>query len=251
MKKVSTMNRFSRYQNLWIASLTAFVCLSSHLNQAYANTVKGVTDKQSFTSVQARIKDFLVQHSTGFPGETTIEVGNIDPRVKLSQCEALEIYFPVGSKAWGKTSVGARCNAPEKWNIYVQAQVKVEAAYLIAAAPLAQGRLIETRDLTYTKGDITALPSGIITNPDEVLGKKLSASIGAGVVIRSDMLRSQTVVKQGQTVRLISAGKGFRITAEALAMADAGDGQVVRAKTTNGNIVSGIATQGGEVNVSF
>lgn len=244
------------YKMLWLAMAMLFASLFSFANSAFAATSQQATqpanaDMHAFASIQKEIETFLRVQSAGLPGKVSIQVGQIDKRVKLYQCQALETFFPAGSRAWGKTSVGVRCNAPSKWTIYVQSQVRIESDYWVAANPLAQGATISAQDLAAMHGDISALPANIITHPDAAIGKRMASSVAAGTVLRQDILQHQTVVKQGQTIRLISAGKGFRITTEALAMTDATDGQVVRAKTPNGHVVSGIAGKGGEVLVSF
>lgn len=237
------------YKMCWLGIALLFASLITHANSAFAAIEARET--HAFSTIQQDIETFLRTQSAGLPGKVSIQVGQIDKRVKLQPCQALEMFFPAGSKAWGKTSVGVRCNAPSAWTIYVQAQVHIEADYWVAANPLAQGSIIGAQDLAKMHGDISALPANIITHPEAAIGKRLNASVAAGTILRQDILRSQAVVKQGQTIRLISAGKGFRITTEALAMADAADGQVVKAKTSNGNVVSGIAATGGEVVVSF
>jgi flagellar basal body P-ring formation protein FlgA len=256
MKGVFKMQINMLYKMLWLGILMLCASLLTHANTAMAAAANAAAGNPSnemhaFSDIQKQIQQFLQTQSAGVPGQVSIEVGSIDKRVKLQTCQALETFFPAGSKAWGKTSVGVRCNAPSKWTIYVQAHIKIEADYWVAANPLAQGATINAQDLLLMHGDISALPSNIITHPNAAIGKLMTSSVAAGTILRQDILRAQTVVKQGQTVRLISAGKGFRITTEALAMADASDGQVVKAKTGNGNVVSGIAAKGGEVLVSF
>lgn len=79
----------------------------------------------------------------------------------------------------------------------------------------------------------------------------LGSSITAGSLIRQDMLRKPMAIRQGQTVRIVSSGKGFSVSAEGQALANASEGQIVRAKTVSGTVVSGIARSGGEIVVSF
>lgn len=50
---------------------------------------------------------------------------------------------------------------------------------------------------------------------------------------------------------LTSGGKGFRVSAEGKALTKANEGQVVQVKVANGQVVSGIARSGGQVEVVF
>jgi flagella basal body P-ring formation protein FlgA len=72
----------------------------------------------------------------------------------------------------------------------------------------------------------------------------------AGTPLRQDELRSQLVVRQGQTVKVVSNGPGFQVTAEAVAMSNATEGQVAQAKTSAGQVVSGVAKAGGVLEIT-
>ena len=100
-------------------------------------------------------------------------------------------------------------------------------------------------------GDLTQLPPGIFTDVAQAQGRIVNISMGAGTVLRQEMLKASPVVQQGQTVMLTSSGKGFRVSAEGKAMTKANEGQVVQVKVTSGQVISGIARAGGQVEVVF
>jgi len=75
--------------------------------------------------------------------------------------------------------------------------------------------------------------------------------MNAGTVLRQEMLKISPVVQQGQTVKLISTGEGFSVSAEGQAMGKANEGQIVQVKVASGQIVSGIARNGGQIEVGF
>jgi flagella basal body P-ring formation protein FlgA len=56
---------------------------------------------------------------------------------------------------------------------------------------------------------------------------------------------------QGQTVRLVSQGSGFRVSADGKALANAAVGQLAQVRTASGQTVSGIARADGIVEVNF
>jgi flagella basal body P-ring formation protein FlgA len=142
-----------------------------------------------------------------------------------------------------------RCTAPTAWTIYIQAQVSVLADYVAAAVPLAQGQPVEQGQLVLMKGDIAAMPNGILTDMAQAVGRTPTISLPAGTALRADTLRSKPVVQQGQAVRLVSRGTNFSVSAEAKAIGTAGEGQVVQVRTQSGTVVSGTARMGGLVEV--
>jgi flagella basal body P-ring formation protein FlgA len=137
------------------------------------------------------------------------------------------------------------------WTIYVQATVNVIAQYLVAASPLAQGQVVTSQDIMFQSGDLTQLPAGVFTNQGQAIGRTVNISMNAGTVLRQEMLKIAPVVQQGQTVMLTTKGSGFSVSAEGLAMAKANEGQVVQVKVASGQVVTGIARNGGQVEVGF
>jgi flagella basal body P-ring formation protein FlgA len=200
--------------------------------------------------LRSTVDTFLQVQSAGMPGKVTVTVGNIDSRMQLAACPAPEAFLMPGSKAWGKTSVGVRCAAPQ-WTVYIQATVSVLGNYVAAATPLSQGQAITDSQLVTLQGDLTTLPASIATDKAQVVGRSSNVSISAGTPLRLDTLRGQTVVLNGQAVKLVALGAGFRIAAEGKAMGNAADGQVVQVRTQAGRSVSGIARAGGQVEVAF
>lgn len=206
--------------------------------------------RQQHAALRHTVEQFLHTQAAGLPGNASITIGAIDQRLNLPACAAPEAFFPSGSRAWGKTTVGVRCTAPNPWTIYISATVRVHGEYLVTATPLAQGKSISANDVAKIKGDLTTLPAGVITDASQVLGRTLSTSLPAGVPLRQDSLRAQQAIQQGQTVRVTSTGPGFQVSAEARALNNANEGQVAQARTASGQVVSGVARIGGIIEVT-
>jgi flagella basal body P-ring formation protein FlgA len=207
--------------------------------------------RQDANAIRNAVEQFLQVQSSGIPGDISISVGNVDPHLYLASCPALEVFLPAGDKAWGKTTVGVRCPEPAHWTIYVPATVHVTGDYIAALAPLVQGQIITERDVAPVRGDLTLLPAGVITDLTHAIGFTAARSLPAGMPLRLDSLRIQQAIQQGQIVRLISSGDGFKVSAEGRALANAMEGQTAQAKASNGQIVSGIARMGGTLEVSY
>lgn len=226
-------------------ALLVILCLFA--NAAAAQTPA----RQDLAALRQNVEQFLRIQTAGLPGQVGITVGQVDARTNLPACAAPESFLPNGSRIWGKTTVGMRCREPSPWTIYISATVRVVADYVITAAPLAQGQMVGPNDLAKVQGDLTALPNGIITNPAQAIGRTVAVSLPAGSPLRNDALRSQQAVQQGQTIRLVSSGPGFRVSTEARALNNAAEGQVAQARTTTGQVVSGVARAGGVVEVTY
>lgn len=249
LKPMNRMNsRFGRVMLVMIYGM--FLLATRYSLVSYAQPVSGA-EFQDTAVIKQKVEEFLLVQTIGAPGKVSVKVGAIDQHIKLANCAALESSLPAGSRAWGKTTVAVRCTIPSPWTIYVQAKVSVMADYLITAAPLAQGHTVSAEDTMTQNGDLTLLPPGIFTNTAQVVGQTVGMSLSAGTVLRQEMLRSPAAIKQGQTVRLVSIGKGFTVSAEANALNNASAGQVAQARAANGSVVSGIAKGNGEIEVNF
>jgi flagella basal body P-ring formation protein FlgA len=218
---------------------------------ALSSVAQAAPSLQNANALRAVVEQFLLSQAAGLPGEVSVKVGAIDPRTALAHCPAPEAFLQPGARAWGKTTVGVRCTAPSAWTIFIQAQVNVKADYVAAAVPLAQGQAVEQGQLMLVKGDIAAMPNGIITDMAQAIGRTPTVSLAAGTPLRLDTLRSKPVVQQNQAVRLVLNGNGFSVSAEGRAIGTAGEGQVVQVRTPSGTVVSGTAKAGGMVEVAF
>jgi flagella basal body P-ring formation protein FlgA len=225
-------------------SLCASLCLPS------LNSHAATEEKPTAQEIRESVKQFLIRESNGLPGTVTVEVGAIDPRLNLASCAALETYLPAGSRLWGKVNVGVRCSAPTRWSIYVPSTVRVTGNYYVSAKPILQGQSLTEADIASVQGDLTSMSINVVTDPAQAVGHTSTMSLGTGIALRQDSLRMQQAVLQGQTIRLISNGDGFKVSTEAQALNSASEGQLVKVKIGSGQVLSGTAKLGGIVEVN-
>lgn len=230
-------------------SLTLLAAVLTLFTAAIANAQP--PGAQSPAAVQRAVGDFVKAQTGGLAGHATHTVGAVDPRLALPACGALEVFLPPHGKLWGASSVGVRCAAPTPWTIYVPVTIRVQGPYLAAARALTPGTALAHGDLTVVQGDLTTLPPTVLSDLAQALGKSLTMPLAPGQALRADVLKVTPAVIQGQTVRLISQGPGFRVSAEGRAIGNAGVGQVAQVRTANGQTISGVARADGTVEVSF
>ncbi|HEY8099850.1 MAG TPA: flagellar basal body P-ring formation chaperone FlgA [Burkholderiaceae bacterium] len=206
---------------------------------------------QDHEKMRQLAEQFLRAQAATLPGDVSVTIGAIDPHLQLAACDIPEAFLPLGSRAWGKTSVGVRCKLPMPWTVYIPATVHVMSDYIVTNTPLSQGKIISQNDIKKQRGDLAALPAGTLTDSAQAIGHTAAISLSSGMPLRQSALRNQQAVQQGQIVRLVSIGPGFSISAEAKAMTAGNEGQMVQAKTPSGQIVNGIAKLGGVVEVAY
>lgn len=207
--------------------------------------------EQDIGAIRKAVDSFVRLNTAELPGQVTLTIGAIDSRLRLPACDRPEVFIPTGSRLWGNTTVGVRCPSATPWTIYVPVSVKIMAQIAVAARPLSAGQTISQADVLLQDGDLTQLPSSVILDPAQIIGKTIISSATSGQAFRPDMLRAPQVIQQGQTVKIMAKGNGFQVSSEGKALANATLGQVVSVRTQSGQVINGIARQNGTVEVNF
>jgi flagellar basal body P-ring formation protein FlgA len=192
------------------------------------------------------IEQFLLTQTAGLPGKVSI---SIDTPLSgaLPDCDALEPFLPSGARLWGRVSIGLRCNAGQPWTRYVQAYIAVLGTYYVAAHQIEAGQSLLAADTAARQADLTTLPASIIVDASQLSSVTALNRIAAGAPIRRELLRSISVVQQGQTVKVVTRGPGFVVSTEGKAMLDAAVGAVVQVKIQGGQVISGTVRPDGIV----
>jgi flagellar basal body P-ring formation protein FlgA len=193
---------------------------------------------------------YIQLQTQGLSGKVTITMGRIDAK-RLPACAAHEAFAPLGMRLSGKTSIGVRCLGPAIWSVLVPVHIRVTGNYVITARPLAAGQILQAGDLATISGDLSTQPSGILNDPANAIGKTLRNSLASGQPLRNDQLMAQLVIRQGQSVRVISKGTGFAVSSQGKAVNNAAEGQVVQIRMNSGQTLSGVAKVDGSVEIAF
>ena len=97
--------------------------------------------------------------------------------------------------------------------VWVTATIEVLAEVVITKKPLGRYKPITEDDIELLKMDLANLPSGVITDPEAVLGKRTKRAIGAKTALRADLVEFPPLVKRGDVVVIIAESSGLKITA--------------------------------------
>lgn len=205
--------------------------------------------RQADAPVREEVLRLLREHTRGLGGEVTLDVTPLDPGNQLPACSELHASLPPGSRAWGRTTVAVRCDAPARWTVYVPVQVRVVGEYLVLARALRPGQIVGPDDLARRRGDLAAEGDGALLDATQAIGHPARFAVAAGQPLRREMLRLPPVVRRGERVRIQTRGAGFSVSNEGRALNDAADGQPVRVRIDSGKVLSGTARLDGSVDI--
>ena len=146
-----------------------------------------------------RIKEIQVANTLQLPnGRITFKVVPPGNRELLGQIP-FSVHFDVNGKFYKR--------------VWATAIVEVLAEVVVTRKPLGRHKPITEDDIELIKMDLAKLPSGVVKDPEAVLGKRTRRAIGAKTVLRADLVEFPPLVKRGDVVVIIAESGGLKITA--------------------------------------
>lgn len=178
---------------------------------------------------------------SGMPLRVEVELGQLDPRLKLAPCEQIKPYLPTGVRPYGRTRIGLRClQGTTHWNVYLPVTVKLFAQAMVAASALPAGTLLEAQHLQRTEVDLAASPDPAITAAQLALGRTLARPLASGDTLRKGDLKARQYFNAGDVVRIVAVGPGYSVSAEGQAVTAGVEGQPARVRVESGRVLSGL-----------
>lgn len=186
-----------------------------------------------------------------------VQVGQLDPRLKLAPCRQIQPYLPPGLAMWGRTRIGLRCLDAQsgagagagRWNVSLPVTVKVYAKALVAAAPLPAGTQLAQDHLAVAEIDVAAEPGAVFSDAAHLVGRQLIRPLAAGDAVRGGSLKQRQWFAAGETVSVRVSGPGYAVAGEGQAMTAGLEGQAVRIRFESGRTVTGRAVGDRQVEV--
>lgn len=177
-----------------------------------------------------------------------VEIGVIDPRLRLPRCKRPVMFLPAGARLHGNGSLGVRCeDAPQPWTLYLTYRISLQGPALVSRWPLAARQAIKAGDLELREIAYDAPPGDYLRDTALLEGAVTARPIPAGQPITADRIVRSQSVRAGQRVKLWLSGSGFLVTQEGVALNGAKAGETVRVRTDSGKLVQGQATADGRV----
>lgn len=148
---------------------------------------------------RARVKEIRINRSVVLPkGSVTCKVVS-PPNMDFLGLIPLSISFNVNGRFQKKVSVTV--------------DIEVLTEVVVTKRPIGRYKMITEDDICLQKRDMSNLSSNIITNSEDVLGKRAKRAINAKTVLRADLVEFPFLVRRGDIVSIIAESDSLRITA--------------------------------------
>ena len=144
--------------------------LAAACGPAHAQAIEGV--------LADRVQQFALDatRNAAVPGlRVQVHVGQLDARLHLAPCTAVQPYLPSGTRLWGATRIGLRCtDAAARWNVFLPIRVDVFGPALVVDAPLPAGHVLTSADLRSAEVNLAASPNAPLAREELAVGRALS-----------------------------------------------------------------------------
>ena len=211
------------------------------------------TQSHSHQNIQNSAKQFLTQsiNSTNY-SRINIKMGSMDNRLKLAQCNTpLKNYLAPGAQLSGKTTVHVRCTGDKPWTVYLSAHIKLYTKVIKTREPLDKDHILQQSDLALVEEESTRLRNGYFTHTRSLIGKQLKRRLSQNKLIKSNYVKSPTLVKRGELVSIVAKNTGYSVKMTGTAMMSGAQGDRIRVKNKSSKrIVEGTVQQAGIVSIN-
>lgn len=188
-------------------------------------------EMQSLDSIRDTVQLFVEANVDRGAGEVEVTVGQLDNRLRLTQCEQpLQAFFPNNIKPLGNITVGVACEGVKPWSLMVQTRVQQFLDVVVAARPLGRHLTLGAGDIKLTRTDISRLGGGYYTSLQEVEGMVLQRSVTAGMLLSTAMLKPAILIKRGEKVIISAESGSLQVKMEGLALQAGAKGELIEVK---------------------
>ncbi|NJM32268.1 MAG: flagellar basal body P-ring formation protein FlgA [Limnobacter sp.] len=176
------------------------------------------------------------------PKGATLEVElQGDERIGSTTCPVALFSNASNNRLWGKTFLQVQCLGSDQPPFFVTVHIRLWAPVLVVRQTAPSGEPIGLDAVEFRTMDLTQLNSGYIDNLAALDRKVAARQLFPGALLKPDHLKGRSLLKYGDTVKVVVGGPGFKIAGTATALEAAEQGDIVKIKTPNGKILHGMA----------
>ena len=167
-------------------------------NKIKKSVVEMIKSHQRWGNLTVNIKDIQIRSKLVLPK------GNISHSVEIPKNTDLSSPMPF--------VVNIKVNGHPYKTIRVWARLEILTDVVVTRRPVGRYRPITQRDVTLKKMDAAHLSGNIISDIEDVLGKRAKRNIDIHTVLRTDLIEFPPLVKRGDMVLIVARSRGLKVT---------------------------------------
>jgi len=205
--------------------------------------------------IEAVVMKAIREQMTWNPQKTTIrEIRGIEPITLPPGPVQYDVTFPTTTDFLGPTSfsLSLRVHGNIEKRLYGTAYIEVIQDVVTVTRPVSKNEVIEEEDIRLKRMNLAQVPKRVITDPEEVIGKRAKRPLQANAMIRPYEVETPPLVQKGDRVVIIVESPLLKITAIGEALERGNRGETIRIRNTSSNReVHGVVIDGKTVRVAF
>lgn len=216
----------------------------------FVSSISTAQEKQPLQTIRDAVKTQLERQiiDTKYPPD--IQLGRLDPRLRLNACTTALIVTAPDELTAGRKMVSVHCPSPA-WKIYLPVHISIYDEVLVAKNPLLRGTTPHKSDLTLVTRDLGKLSKGYFLNYDQLKQLTVKRAIKPGQVLNPGLLKAKKLVKNGQVVTIIANSQGLQVRSSGKALADGSAGQQIKIRNLSSKrVVEGTVLAQGLVQIN-
>lgn len=245
MKHFTKRHLYSSFQSvLLIAALTFLSCSAAWAENPQFHPLE---------SIRENSRIFLQKQMEGKNISADIQIGQLDPRLKLAFCPTeLDIFAPYGNIGFGTGTLGVRCHGEQPWTLYVPISILGSGKVVTLNRNLNRGEIITKNDIILQSHDLARLNAGYFTDIDEVIGKQLRRPMMRGGIVMQFHIEEPRLVQRGQEVLILADTSNVAVKMRGTALMDGKEGDRVKVRNlTSRRIIEGVVINANTIKVGI
>lgn len=185
---------------------------------------------QSLQPITAQTEQYLTEHYQGlYPTyQLTVRVNAPDSRLKLRQCDKeLTPSHSTLSPAGGQSTVKVSCTGAHAWNLYVSADVTIQAPVVHTATSLPKGERLTEADLVMIDLPLDQAPRGFLLSKEEAIGMETRRTLTPNQALRARDLVEPMLIQRGDRVVVAANVGGLTVVTPGTALNNGRLGQQI------------------------
>ena len=185
-------------------------------------------------SIRETARQFAAGMAAVERGAARVEVGALDRRLRLPECDKpLSAFLSPSSRNATRQSVGVRCEGNVPWSLYVPVTIDRPGQVVVTSRPVPRGQTVTDEDVRLAERDLGTLHRGYFTDLEQAIGQRTERDLPAEEVLVPGNVGKPNVIKRGAGVTILAADELLDVRMGGVALASGGLGERIRVRNAS------------------
>jgi flagella basal body P-ring formation protein FlgA len=180
---------------------------------AFTVTREGV--RLSASQIQEVVESFLAVHFANLPYRMSIEKMRVNEEVVVPAGRINYMVVPPKRTDFRGTvhlPVDVMVDGKKERRIWVTADIVCHTEVVAIRRPVERHGMLQQADVERIEMDVSRLPSDVITDIQDAIGKRVKHSLKPGAALRAEWIEIPPLVKKGEVVTVVAEKEGLRVS---------------------------------------